>query len=43
MCLAAQNKKLCAWAHVPVCPTNVGPGAIAPSTGILAILQVKLA
>ena len=25
MCLEAKHEKLCAWAHVPLCPTNVGP------------------
>jgi len=28
LCLAAQSERLCAWAHVPVCLTNVGLGYI---------------
>ena len=26
MCLAFQARRLCAWAHVHLCPGNVGPG-----------------
>ena len=35
MCLKAQNEKLCAWAHVPVCPTNVGRGDTEHISGTL--------
>ena len=31
MCLATQPFYLCAWAHVPLCPGNEGPGKIGPS------------
>ena len=26
-CLALQSGRLCAWANVPLCPGNVGPGS----------------